>query len=424
LQGFYYSCFFFAQPAVSINNSSTPKPKIKSSDLKGMKDLRAIAKLLDRLHEVGTKRDKAKNRDLHMDQYCLLVLMWIYNPILTSMRGLQEASNLKEVQKRLGVGRASLGSLSESVSIFDPEPLAELANELSQKLPNRTPQNFSAVDKRITAVDGSVFKVLSQIAKLAWLPVGNGKHRCGYRLHTQFEVFRGTPSRVDLTPANPKGSSDERVVLEKTLEPERCYLLDRGYEKYSLWNAIDVKGSQYVCRIRDNPAFEVLKERPLSQKAVSENIISDLIVRFGGEQTKEPPNHATRVVMIKINPLDSRSRKDAISAPSSDGVLRIVTNNLDIPAEIVAALYLLRWTIELYFRMIKQLLGCRHLLSHKPNGVTIQIYLAIIACILIMSITGKSPTKRTYEMISFYLMGWASIDELEEHIKKLSERPA
>jgi hypothetical protein len=409
---------------VSINNSSTPKPKIKSSDLKGMKDLRAIAKLLDRLHEVGTKRDKAKNRDLHMDQYCLLVLMWIYNPILTSMRGLQEASNLKEVQKRLGVGRASLGSLSESVSIFDPEPLAELANELSQKLPNRTPQNFSAVDKRITAVDGSVFKVLSQIAKLAWLPVGNGKHRCGYRLHTQFEVFRGTPSRVDLTPANPKGSSDERVVLEKTLEPERCYLLDRGYEKYSLWNAIDVKGSQYVCRIRDNPAFEVLKERPLSQKAVSENIISDLIVRFGGEQTKEPPNHATRVVMIKINPLDSRSRKDAISAPSSDGVLRIVTNNLDIPAEIVAALYLLRWTIELYFRMIKQLLGCRHLLSHKPNGVTIQIYLAIIACILIMSITGKSPTKRTYEMISFYLMGWASIDELEEHIKKLSERPA
>jgi IS4 transposase len=128
--------------------------------------------------------------------------------------------------------------------------------------------------------------------------------------------------------------------------------------------------------------------------------------------------------MIKINPLDSRSRKDAISAPSSDGILRIVTNNLDIPAEIVAALYLLRWTIELYFRMIKQLLGCRHLLSHKPNGVTIQIYLAIIACILIMSIIGKTPTKQTYEMISFYLMGWASIDELEEHIKKLSERPA
>ena len=38
-------------------------------------------------------RDTAKNRDLHMDQYCLLILMWLYNPILSSMRGLQEASN-------------------------------------------------------------------------------------------------------------------------------------------------------------------------------------------------------------------------------------------------------------------------------------------------------------------------------------------
>jgi len=127
--------------------------------------------------------------------------------------------------------------------------------------------------------------------------------------------------------------------------------------------------------------------------------------------------------MVKINPLDSRKRKDAIAAPSSDGILRIVTNNLDIPAEIVAALYLLRWTIELYFRMIKQLLGCRHLLC-QTDGVTIEIYLAIIACIMIMSITGKSPTKRTYEMISFYLLGWASLDELEEHIKKLSDKVA
>lgn len=413
----------FFRATMSNKRSSDKQPKIKASDLEGLKDLRAIAKLLERLHKVGTARDTAKNRDLHMDQYCLLVLMWLYNPILSSMRGLQEASNLKEVQKRLGVGRASLGSLSESVSVFDPETLAALAEELGQKLPDRTPVNFSAIDKRITAVDGSVFKVLSQIAKLAWIPIGDGKHRCGYRLHTQFEVFRGTPSRIDLTPANPKGPSDERVVLEKTLESERCYLLDRGYEKYALWNAIHAKESQYVCRIRDNPTFEVLENRPLSEQAAKENILCDQIVRFGGEQTNQPPNHTTRVVMVKINPLDSRKRKDAISAPSSDGILRIVTNNLDIPAEIVAALYLLRWTIELYFRMIKQLLGCRHLLC-QTDGVTIEIYLAIIACIMIMSITGKSPTKRTYEMISFYLIGWATLDELEEHIKKLSDKVA
>lgn len=82
------------------------------------------------------------------------------------------------------------------------------------------------------------------------------------------------------------------------------------------------------------------------------------------------------------------------------------------------------WTIELFFRMIKQLLGCRHLLSTKSNGVEIQAYLAIIACLLTLIYTGGQPYKRTYEMISFYLLGWASLDELETHIEKLKQKSA
>jgi hypothetical protein len=360
-----------------------------------------------------------------MDHYCLLILMWLYNPVIDSMRGLQQASTLDKVRKRLGVGRASLGSLSESVSIFDPEPLARIAEELSDKLPDRTPEKFQVIDKKITAVDGSVFKILAQVGKLAWLPKGDEKSSCGYRLHAQFEVFKGNPSRIDVTGANPKGEADERIVLEKSVESGRCYLIDRGYQKYALWNAIHGKGSQYVCRLFDKASYEVLLENELSAEAKSKNILSDQIVRFGTENSRTTlPDHATRVVIVKVKPHDSRSAKDAQCGPSSDGYLRIVTNNLEVPAEIIAALYELRWTIELYFRIIKQMLGCRHLLSHKPGGVTIQIYLAIIACIMILSLTGKLPTKRTYEMISFYFLGWASLEELNAHIQKLKDKDA
>ena len=69
--------------------------------------------------------------------------------------------------------------------------------------------------------------------------------------------------------------------------------------------------------------------------------------------------------------------------------------------------------------MFKQLLGCRHLLSTKQNGVEIQADCAIIACLLILIHTGRTPTKRTFEMICFYLSDWASLDELERHIEKL-----
>lgn len=399
--------------------AQTSKKVVKESDLTGLRDLGAMARLLEPLHAIGAERDQAGNRNLHMDQYCLLVLMWLYNPVIDSLRGLQQASDLKGVQKRLGVGRASLGSLSESVTIFDPEPLAELAEELSDKLPDWTPERFDCVHKKITAVDGSVFRVLTQIMELAWLPKKDGKSSCGYRLHAQFEVFKGTPSRINITGANPKGEADERRVLERTLEPGRCYLLDRSYVKYTLWNEIHAAGSEYVCRLHDNIPYQVISERELTDADRAANVLSDQIVQFGTDNTTTTPNHPTRLVIVKIKPHDSRRSKNGVSGPSSDGYLRIVTNNLEAPAEIIAALYELRWTIELYFRIIKQLLGCRHLLSTKPNGVTIQIYLAIIACIMILAITGKMPTKRTYEMICFYLLGWAELEELEAHIKKL-----
>lgn len=90
---------------------------------------------------------------------------------------------------------------------------------------------------------------------------------------------------------------------------------------------------------------------------------------------------------------------------------------MDAPSELIAEAYRLRWLIELFFRMMKQLLGCRHLLSTKHGGVEVQIYLAIIACLLILIYTGGQPNKRTYEMIFFYLPGWASLEELEAHVE-------
>jgi hypothetical protein len=69
--------------------------------------------------------------------------------------------------------------------------------------------------------------------------------------------------------------------------------------------------------------------------------------------------------------------------------------------------------------MFKHLLGCRHLLSTKQEGVELQVYSAIIACMLILLYTGHSPTKRTFEMICFYMSGGASLAELEQHIDKL-----
>src|SRR5262249_46081873 len=105
--------------------------------------------------------------------------------------------------------------------------------------------------------------------------------------------------------------------------------------------------------------------------------------------------------------------------------LWLITDRLDLDAELVALAYRYRWTVELFFRWLKCILGCRHLISNSQNGVTIQLYVALIASLLIALITGRKPTKRTLEMIQFYLGGGSRWADLEPHLRasKSAARP-
>src|SRR5215207_2850876 len=101
--------------------------------------------------------------------------------------------------------------------------------------------------------------------------------------------------------------------------------------------------------------------------------------------------------------------------------MRPATNLLAVPDEHIAFLYHHRLLIEIFFRFFKQILGCRHLLSRSQNGIEIQTYCAIIACMLISLWTNKKPTLRTYEMICWYFVGMASLDELVAHLDRLKK---
>ena len=102
---------------------------IREEDVQGLKYFRQLWPLFERLRDVGCQRDKAGNRQLFMDQYCALVLLFLFNPCVRSLRALQQASQLQNVQRKLGCGRASLGSLSEATDVFDPARLQAIIGE-------------------------------------------------------------------------------------------------------------------------------------------------------------------------------------------------------------------------------------------------------------------------------------------------------
>src|SRR5215475_4805474 len=126
--------------------------RICESDIVGLKYFDRLMPLLERLHDVGTQRDRAGNRQLFFDHYCAYLLLFLFNPIVTSLRGIQQASELKKVQKKLGCPRASLGSLSEAIEIFDPEPVKQIARELAAQLePLGNDRQFPEVQHLVTA---------------------------------------------------------------------------------------------------------------------------------------------------------------------------------------------------------------------------------------------------------------------------------
>jgi Transposase DDE domain len=204
-----------------------PKPPRTAKSVGGLKYFRKLLPLLERLHEVGTDRDRAGNRQFHFDHYVALLLLYFFNPSLTSLRSLQEASGLAKVQTKLGIPRTALGSLSEAARVFDPAPLQAIVAELAgQALPLERGREAEIL-RGLTAVDGSLLPALPKMAWALWV---DDTHRAA-KLHLHFDVFKGVPCHATIT----GGNGNEKQQLRQTLQAGRLYVVDRGYAEYRLF---------------------------------------------------------------------------------------------------------------------------------------------------------------------------------------------
>jgi len=397
---------------------SKKKEKIKQSDLQGFKYFKKLSQMLERLHKAGCQRDRAGNRILHMDQYMTLLLLCMFSPISKSLRAMQQASELKKVQKKLGVPRSSLGSLSEAARVFDSDLLIDIIGELASDL-KLVPHSAKLDDIKaiLTIVDGTLLKALPKTVDALW----GDRNANAFKAHVQYELLKAVPVKCQLT----DGKANEKTVLAQNLEPGRLYVLDRGYAKYKLLQQIIDAESNFACRIKDDSVFEIIEERGLDSDSLQAGIRRDMIVRLGCESTRDDLKQPVRVIQLKTTEHTQYSSHTLpYQGRKPPETMLICTDRLDLPADVITLIYKCRWQIEIFFRFFKHILGCRHLLSYCDNGIELQIYAAIIACLLIALYTGRKPTLRTYEMFCLYLAGWADEEELVAHIERLKKQTA
>jgi hypothetical protein len=392
------------------------KEKIKQSDLQGFKYFKKLSQILERLHDAGCQRDRAGNRILHMDNYITLLLLSMFSPICSSLRSMQQASELQKVQKKLHVPRSSLGSLSEAARIFDSELLTGIIEELAADVkPVAEYKKLSDIKAILTIVDGTLLTALPRTIDALWK---DEKHKA-YKAHVQYEILKGIPIESKLT----NGNVNEKQVLAENLESYRFYVLDRGYAKYGLLQQIIDAKSHFACRIYDCARFEVVEERQVSDEARKAGVCRDMIVKLGDKSHNGFLKQPVRIIEVMAT---ERTQYSARTLPyrgrKPPETMLICTDRLDLPADVIALIYRYRWQIEIFFRFFKHVLGCRHLLSYCDNGIELQIYSAIIVCLLIALYTGRKPTLRTYEMFCWYISGWASQEELAAHIERLNRQ--
>jgi hypothetical protein len=339
-------------------------------------------------------------RLLAYSDYLSLFLLGLLNPVVRTMRGLSAASRLQRVQREVCSRAVSLGSFSEAQALLDPALLAEVFSQLSREVCVASEAD-AATQRRWLIQDGSLFDALPRMYWAFWRRQGPAQSQV--RLHLSLDLAQAAPARAVITP----GKVCERAAWRTQCQRGDGYVGDRYYgEDYRLFGELDQAGVAFVVRLRDQAVINVLEELPLSEADRHAKVTRSAWVTLGCK---------ARYRSLRLRVVWVQTDKE---------LLRLVTNlgPEELSAGEVALLYKERWRIELFFRWLKCILGCRHWLAESPQGVALQLYLALIAALLLQLYTGQRPTKRMMELIQFYLLGVASLDELCAGLERLAPR--
>jgi hypothetical protein len=348
-----------------------------------------------------------KRRLLDMGDYLGLMLFGLLNPVANTLRGLSTASKLPKVRREICSHPVSLGSFSETQHLVDPAILEQVFASLSEQVRARHAASMEGKSKAVRewmSHDGSVFPALP---RMAWALFGAGRNgdANGVKLHLSLHVGADAPAKVSICEAR----VCERAELRKRLEKGGAYVADRYFGiDYDLFDDLRAKGCSFCIRVRDSALVEQLGTIPLAPGDAEAGVLRQDLVRLGGKRKQSEP---LRLIQVK----------------GVTGEILFIVSNLKaetLSAADLALLYKQRWSIEYFFRWVKCVMNCGHWMAESRNGVTLQIYLALIASLLLQLQLGKRPSKRIWELMRWHSMGMASCADIANQLEEMARAQA
>jgi len=338
------------------------------------------------------------NRRLLAEHVVVAHLVAFFNPAVKSLRRIEDVCESPQARKRFDLPPVPRSTLSDAQALFDPALLTPLIESLKRRLPTLPHDaRLDAITRQLLAVDGTFFAVAARVAWALYCKNNNpdaAVHKGSVRADFHFDILRGVPEAVVVS----GHGLAEQASLAQHLQPGRFYVADRGYQAYSLLADIVEAGSDFLIRFRADLAFDVVTQRPLSAEDRLAGVVSDDEIHIRGHRAKVGWGERTL-------------RRVVILADGMDEPIVLLTNRTDLSAELIGVLYRHRWQVELFFRWLKCMTHFKHFFSESQTGVTLQIYAAVIATLLIAVETGSKPNVYTFSTLSAVLSGLIAPEE-------------
>lgn len=248
--------------------------------------------------------------------------------------------------------------------------------------------SVSRIDKisfdKLYIFDSTTIRLFSQIMKgVGRNPKGEGKKKGGLKVHMLIDAHSDTPTFVKISEAK---SHDKNFIQYLNLPAHSMIVFYRAYNHYLQFAKFTQKQINFVCRLKKNAVYEVVQELFCqTQTDTGFGVLKEEHIHLKYTDEKQEKNLCLRKVTYR----DNKGR-----------IYEFITNNFEISNDEVALVYKIRWQIELLFKKLKQNFQLHYFYSETENGIRTQIWITLIAQLLLMALKTKSETKKAFSTVA------------------------
>lgn len=325
-------------------------------------DTRIIAKN-SKLHKTDhyVKRFTSKDHLISM-LFCVFAKCSSLREVAGAMLGLSGKTNhfqLSHIPYRSTLSDANSRRSADFFSGVYHDLLREYQHIISDSRFKRV------INKQIEIFDSTVISLFQDILKCTGRTPANGKRKGGIKVHTVINVDEAVPKMIWFSSA---ATSDHLLLSKLTPDDNTVYVFDKGYNDYKAFKLFCEKGAGFVTRVKDNAVYKV-EEELFIDECIHSGVLEDMLI----EITVKENNKESKLKLRKVTFYDRVLKRR----------FEFLTNLFEMRPDLIAAIYKIRWQVELFYKQLKGNFPLKYFLGDNENAIKIQIYCVLIVNLLL-----------------------------------------